>query len=133
MKKVSQQIHLLLDLGKRGEFVNADTLILLRYRRQLRIVCVDLSVFSIKSNQEVRNLDFVEILRNLLIRDISYLRSKSVFSQLRIDTQSLGFEFTDDLKRYFTAFKYRDKESAKLIQAGGYAYSFYIFLFKKII
>ncbi|MEO0840788.1 MAG: ATP-binding protein, partial [Cyanobacteria bacterium J06643_5] len=122
-----------LDLGKRGEFVNADTLILLRYRRQLRIVCVDLSVFSIKSNQEVRNLDFVEILRNLLIRDISYLRSKSVFSQLRIDTQSLGFEFTDDLKRYFTAFKYRDKESAKLIQAGGYAYSFYNFLKEKNI
>lgn len=117
-----------LDLGKKGEFVNADTLMLLRYRKQLRIVCVDLSVFSIKSNQEVRNLDFVEILRNLLVKDISYLRSKSVFSQLRIDTQSLGVEFTDDLKRYFTAFKYRDKESAKLIQAGGYAYSFYNFL-----
>ncbi len=76
----------------------------------------------------MKNLDFVEILRNLLIRDISYLRSKSVFSQLRIDTQSLGFEFNDDLKSYFTAFKYKDKESAKLIQAGGYAYSFYNFL-----
>ncbi len=117
-----------LDLGKKGEFVNADTLMLLRYRKQIRILCVDLSVFSIKSDREVKNLDFVEILRNLLIRDISYLRSKSVFSQLRIDTQSLGFEFNDDLKSYFTAFKYKDKESAKLIQAGGYAYSFYNFL-----
>ena len=116
------------DLGKKGEFVNADTLMLLRYRNKVRILCVDLSVFSIKSNQEVKNLDFVEILRNLLVRDISYLRSKSVFSQLRIDTQSLGFEFNDDLKKYFTAFKYRDKESAKLIQAGGYAYSFYNFI-----
>ncbi len=122
-----------LDLGKKGEFVNADTLILLRYRKQVRIICVDLSVFSIKSNQEVRNLDFVEILRNLLVRDISYLRSKSVFSQLRIDTQCLGVEFNDDLKKYFTAFKYRDKESAKLIQAGGYAYSFYNFLKDKNI
>jgi hypothetical protein len=122
-----------LDLGKKGEFVNADTLMLLRNRKQIRILCVDLSVFSIKSNREVQNLDFVEILRNLLIRDISYLRSKSVFSQLRIDTQSLGFEFTDDLKNYFTAFKYRDKESAKLIQAGGYAYSFYNFLKDKNI
>ncbi|MGB3754847.1 MAG: ATP-binding protein [Rivularia sp. (in: cyanobacteria)] len=121
------------DLGKKGEFVNADTLMLLRYRKQVRILCVDLSVFSIKSNQEVRNLDFVEILRNLLVRDISYLRSKSVFSQLRIDTQSLGFEFNDDLKKYFTAFKYRDKESAKLIQAGGYAYSFYNFIKDKNI
>ncbi|MEA5594812.1 ATP-binding protein [Rivularia sp. UHCC 0363] len=117
-----------LDLGKKGEFVNADTLMLLRCRKEVRILCVDLSVFSIKSDQEVKNLDFVEILRNLLIRDISYLRSKSVFSQLRIDTQSLGFEFNDDLKSYFTAFKYKDKESAKLIQAGGYAYSFYNFL-----
>ena len=91
-----------LDLGKKGEFVNADTLMLLRYRKQVRILCVDLSVFSIKSNQEVTNLDFVEILRNLLVKDISYLRSKSVFAQLRIDTQSLGFEFNDDLKKYFT-------------------------------
>ncbi|MEB3219739.1 MAG: helicase-related protein [Nostocales cyanobacterium 94392] len=117
-----------LDLGKKGEFVNADTLILLRYRKQVRILCVDLSIFSIKSNQEVQNLDFVEILRNSLVRDISYLRSKSIFAQLSIDTQSLDFEFTEDLKNYFTAFKYKDKESAKLIQAGGYVYSFYNFL-----
>ena len=116
------------DLGKKGEFVNADTLMLLRCRKQVRILCVDLSVFSIKSNQEVKNLDFVEILRNLLIKDISYLRSKSVFSQLSIDTQSLGFDFSSELKSYFTAFKYKDKESAKLIQAAGYAYSFYNFL-----
>lgn len=135
IERISKQYFWLdLDLGKKGEFVNADTLILLKYRRQLRIICVDLSVFSIKSNQEVRNLDFVEILRNLLVKDISYLRSKSVFSQLRIDTQSLGVEFNDDLNKYFTAFKYKDKESAKLIQAGGYAYSFYNFLKdKKII
>jgi len=117
-----------LDLGKKGEFVNADTLILLRYRKQVRILGVDLSIFSIKSNQEVQNLDFVEILRNSLVRDISYLRSKSIFAQLSIDTQSLDFEFTEDLKSYFTAFKYKDKESAKLIQAGGYIYSFYNFL-----
>ncbi len=39
-----------LDLGKKGEFVNADTLMLLRHRKQIRILCVDLSVFSIKSD-----------------------------------------------------------------------------------
>ncbi|MGB6297515.1 MAG: ATP-binding protein [Rivularia sp. (in: cyanobacteria)] len=134
IERISKQYFWLdLDLGKKGEFVNADTLILLKYRKQVRIICVDLSVFSIKSNQEVTNLDFVEILRNLLVKDISYLRSKSVFSQLRIDTQCLGVEFNDDLKKYFTAFKYKDKESAKLIQAGGYAYSFYHFLKKNKI
>jgi len=117
-----------LDIGKKGEFVNADTLMLLRYRRQIRVLCVDLSVFSIKSDEEVKNLDYIEIIRGLLIRDISYLGSKSVFSELRIDTESLGLEFSEDLKSYFTAFKYRDKESTKLIQAAGYAYSFYEFL-----
>lgn len=113
---------------RKGEFLKADTLMLLCYRRQFRILCVDLSVFSINSDDDIKDLNYVEILRRLLIRDISYLRSKSVFSNLRIDTSSLGLEFSEDLKSYFTAFKYGDKESAKLIQAAGYAYSFYGFL-----
>ena len=112
----------------KGEFLNADTLILLRHRRQYRVICVDLSVFSINSNDDVKNLDYIEIIRRLLMRDISYLRSKSVFSNLRIDTESLGLDFSEDLKSYFTAFKYKDKESAKLIQAAGYAHSFYNFM-----
>ena len=113
---------------RKGDFLNADTLILLRYRRHYRIVCVDLSVFSIKSDEDIQNLDYIEIIRRLLIRDISYLRSKSIFSNLRIDTESLGLNLSEDLKSYFTAFKYKDKEGTKLIQAGGYAYSFYKFL-----
>ena len=113
---------------QKGEFLNADTLILLRHRRQYRVICVDLSVFSINSNDDVKNLDYIEIIRRLLMRDISYLRSKSVFSNLRIDTESLGLDFSEDLKSYFTAFKYKDKESAKLIQAAGYAHSFYEFM-----
>lgn len=113
---------------QKGEFLNADTLILLRHRRQYRVICVDLSVFSINSNDDVKNLDYIEIIRRLLMRDISYLRSKSVFSNLRIDTESLGLDFSEDLKSYFTAFKYKDKESAKLIQAAGYVYSFYEFM-----
>ncbi len=113
---------------KKGEFLNADTLILLRHRRNYRAICVDLSVFSINSNQDIQNLDYIEIIRRLLIRDISYLRSKSVFSNLRIDTQTLGLEFSEDLKTYFTAFKYRDKESTKLIQAASYLHSFHEFL-----
>ncbi|MBW4669022.1 MAG: helicase [Cyanomargarita calcarea GSE-NOS-MK-12-04C] len=113
---------------EKGDFLNADTLLLLKYRRQYRIICVDLSIFSVNTDDDVRNLDYVEIIRRLLIKDISYLRSKSVFSNLRIDTESLGLDFSEDLKNYFTAFKFRDKESAKLIQAAGYAHSFYKFL-----
>jgi len=115
---------------QKGEFLNADTLMLLRYRQQYRILCVDLSIFSIQSDEDVSNLDYVEIMRRLLIRDINYLRSKSVFSNLRMDSKSLDFELSENLKSYFTAFKYRDKESTKLIQSAGYAYSFYGFLRK---
>ncbi|KYC36629.1 helicase [Scytonema hofmannii PCC 7110] len=125
---VEQYVWKELDMGKKGEFVNADTLILLRNRKQLKIVCVDLSVFSIKTEEEIKNLDYIEIIRRLLIRDVNYLRSKSVFSQLSIDTESLELDFSEDLKSYFTAFKYKDKESSKLIQAAGYLHSFYDFL-----
>ncbi|MFM6818630.1 MAG: helicase, partial [Dolichospermum sp.] len=58
----------------------------------------------------------------------NYIRSKSVFSSLRIDTESLNVDFSPALQEYFTAFKYHDKESAKLIQAAGYIYSFCQFL-----
>jgi hypothetical protein len=113
---------------EKGEFLKADTLILLRHRRKYRVICVDLSVFSLNTYEDLSNLNYIEILRRLLNREISYLRSKSVFSQLRIDTSCLDFQFSEDLKSYFTAFKYDDKESAKLIQAAGYAYSFSNFL-----
>ncbi|WP_460204069.1 helicase-related protein [Scytonema sp. NUACC21] len=113
---------------QKGDFLNADALLLLQYRRQYRILCVDLSVFSIQSDADIANIDYIEIIRRLLVRDISYLRSKSVFSKLCIDTESLDLELSENLKSYFTAFKYRDKESAKLIQAAGYAHSFYEFL-----
>lgn len=114
---------------KKGEFLQADTLILLQNGRDFRILCVDLSVFTPPlTSEKVDNLNEIEVMRKSLLREISYLRSKSVFSNLRIDTSTLGVDFSEDLKRYFTAFKYKDKESAKLIQAGSYAHSFYGFL-----
>ena len=128
IENISQYIE---SYTQTGEFLKADTLILLRYGgRHFRILCVDLSVFSIRTSEDVTNLDYLEIIRRLLRRDINYLRSKSVFSKLRIDTDSCDVQFSEGLKSYFTAFKYDDKESAKLIQAGGYAYSFYEFLRK---
>ncbi|WP_413174353.1 helicase-related protein [Anabaena azotica] len=112
----------------KGDFLNADSLILLKYRNNYRVICLDLSVFSIHTDEDIANIDYVEIIRRLLLRDINYIRSKSVFSSLRIDTESLGLDFSPSLKEYFTAFKSQDKESAKLIQAGGYIYSFCQFL-----
>src|SRR6476469_8705411 len=114
---------------EKGEILQADTLILLQNGKDFRILCVDLSVFTPPlTSEKVENLNEIEVMRKSLLREISYLRSKSVFSNLRIDTSTLGVDFSEDLKRYFTAFKYKDKESAKLIQAGSYAHSFYGFL-----
>jgi Helicase conserved C-terminal domain len=113
---------------KKGEFLNADTLVLLKLGKSYRILCIDLTVFGIRSQNDIQNIDYVEIIRNLLMRDVSYLSSKGVFSQLRLDTESVCFDISPDLIQYFNAFKYRDKETAKLIQAGGYIYSFYQFL-----
>ncbi len=118
---------------QKGEFLKADTLMLLRYRQQWRILAVDLSIFSVKSTQDLLNLEDSQLQnqRRLLRREISYLKSKSVFAKLRIDTganDELSFDFSENLTRYFTAFKREDKESAKLIQAGSYADSFYRFL-----
>ena len=114
--------------SKKGEFLQADTLMLLQYGNDFRILCVDLSVFSPMLAPQPEDINEIEVIRKYLIREISYLRSKSVFSNLRMDTSTLGVDFSEDLKRFFTAFKYKDKESTKLIQAGSYAHSFYGFL-----
>jgi hypothetical protein len=111
-----------------GEFLQADTLILLQYGNDFRILCVDLSVFSPMLAPKPEDINEIEAIRKYLLREINHLRSKSVFSNLRMDTSTLGVDFSEDLKRFFTAFKYKDKESTKLIQAGSYAHSFYGFL-----
>ncbi|MFM9268257.1 helicase-related protein [Tychonema sp. BBK16] len=113
---------------KKGEFLQADTLMLLQNGNDFRILCVDLSVFSPVLAPKTEDINEIEVIRKYLLREISYLRSKSVFSNLRMDTSTLGVDFSEDLKGYFTAFKYKDKESVKLIQAGSYAHSFYGFL-----
>jgi hypothetical protein len=114
---------------KTGEFLQADTLMLLQQGNDFRILCVDLSAFTPPlTSEKVDNLNEIEVMRKYLLREISYLRSKSVFSNLRMDTSTLGVDLSEDLKGYFTAFKYKDKESTKFIQAGSYAHSFYGFL-----
>ena len=131
---LSQFKDVAVDIGRykeKGEFLRADTLMLLQHRTEFRIFAVDQSIFSIKVDKDIRNLDEIEEMRRLLISEISYLRSKSYFSHLGIDTKTLELTFSEDLARFFTAFKREDKESAKLIQAGGYAYSFYGFLREK--
>jgi hypothetical protein len=131
---LSQFKNVAVDIGRykeKGEFLRADTLILLQHRTEFRILAVDQSIFSIKLGKDIRNLDEIEEMRRLLISEINYLRSKSFFSNLGIDTKTLELTFSEDLARFFTAFKREDKESAKLIQAGSYTHSFYGFLREK--
>ena len=123
-------------LGKKGEFLQADTLILLGDDQQLRIICVDMSIFSVASEKDLVPLNDNKLnnLRKILMMDIKHIHSKSVFSKLRIDTgntKDFDFVFSSDFKSFFTAFKRKDKETTKLIQAGAYAESFYNFLLKE--
>jgi hypothetical protein len=120
-----------LDLHQQtGRFLKADTLILLRLDHHWHLLCVDLSIFSVAPDEHLRDPNDTQVLRELLMRDLSYLRSKSVFANLSIDTASgsPNLAFSKDLDTYLTAFKHEDKESAKLIQAGSYAYDFYTVL-----
>lgn len=119
-----------------GNFLRADTLMLLKAGRQWRILCIDLSIFSLQHLSDLRDLGNVEELRRLLSREIRYRRSKSVFSDLSIDTaidNSAKHLLSSQLTTYFTAFKRADKETTKLIQAASYAYDFFKFLRHKNI
>ena len=120
----------------KGEFLNADTLLLLRDSNGWRLLCIDLSVFGLRTLRDTHDLSRVSSLRSMLLSEMRYLRSRSVFTNLSIDandgatTQEL---LSGQLKHYFTAFKRRDKETAKFIQAASYASSFYNFLLQKQI
>lgn len=122
------------EYSSKGNFLRADTLMLLRYRKQWRILCVDLSVFSLHSLQDASDLASIEKIRSILATELRYVRSKSAFTNLSIDTETASGEIlAGQLQHYFTAFKRQDKESVKLIQAASYAYSFYSFLKKQSI
>ena len=113
--------------GRMGRFLNADVLLLMRNEQQWHLLCIDLSIFSVTSEKNLHDPNSIQNIRKVLLHDLSYMRSKSVFTNLSIDTSegTSGFKFSQGLKTYFTAFKYKDKETAKLIQAGSYAYDFY--------
>jgi len=96
-----------------------------RARRHWRLLCLDFSVHSLSMGQ-LSDPNQIEALRLQLVSEWSYLRTRGIFSNLGYDiTEGLPeMLFARGLEDYLTAFKKRDKESAKLIQAGGYAYDF---------
>ncbi|HAO13526.1 MAG TPA: helicase, partial [Planktothrix sp. UBA8407] len=113
-----------------GEFLKADTLLLIRYRDQYRILVVDLSTFTTSAIYSIQDIKNIETLKNLLKQELNYIRSKSQFCGLEIDTgETNNYEvFSQKLERYFYAFSTKDKEAVKVIQSCSYAWSFYNFL-----
>jgi hypothetical protein len=114
--------------SQRGEFLKADSLIYFRYRHQVRILVIDYSIFAIKSIRDLADLNNIEVLRQILLGNISYLKSKSVFANLGIDSKNSHVVFPESLAKYYQAFVAKDKETIKTIQAGSYAYSFWNWL-----
>ncbi len=114
--------------SQKGEFLNADSLIYFRQKNQVRILTIDYSIFSIKSIRDLADLNNIEVLRQILLSNISYLKSKSVFANLGLDSQTNQFFISDSLSQYYKAFAYKDKETIKMIQAGSYGYSFWNWL-----
>ncbi|MDJ0535870.1 MAG: helicase-related protein [Xenococcaceae cyanobacterium MO_207.B15] len=114
--------------SKTGEFLKADSLVYFRYKDQVRILVLDYSIYAIKSIRNLEDLNSVEVLRQILLSNISYLKSKSVFANLGLDSKTNQFLFSESLSRYYKAFVCKDKETIKAIQAGSYAYSFWSWL-----
>ena len=113
---------------EKGEFLKADSLVYFRYKQQVRILVIDYSIFTIKSIRDLTDLNNIEVLRQILLSNISYLKSKSVFANLGLDSQNDHFLFSESLSQYYKAFVCKDKETIKAIQAGSYAYSFWNWL-----
>lgn len=118
-----------------GEFLKADTLLLLRYLGKYRILVVDLSTFTTSAIHSIIDLNDIQSLEGALRQELNYVRSKSNFCGLGIDTGNSGDKnnklneiFAKELTQYFSAFTTKDKESMKVIQACSYAWSFYNFL-----
>ena len=113
---------------QKGEFLKADSLIYFRYKHQVRILVIDYSIFTIQSIRDIKDLKNIEVLRQILLSNLSYLKSKSVFANLGLDSKSDRFLFSESLSQYYKAFARKDKETIKMIQAGSYAYSFWNWL-----
>ncbi len=101
-------------------------------KRHWRIVCLDFSIHSLTTGK-LRDPNHIVTARQQLLSELGYLRTRGVFSNLGYDVAEGLPEmlFSRGLEEYLTAFKKKDKESAKLIQAGGYAYDFYQLLCQK--
>ncbi|PLS76855.1 MAG: hypothetical protein CYG59_26885, partial [Chloroflexi bacterium] len=108
----------------RGQFLHADTLLWLQCRDHDRLLVIDLSTFQTTAVEQLADPQSVESARVMLQQEIAHLRTRSAFADLSLDLGALDISFSEGLGRVLAAVARRDKEVAKLIQAGSYAASF---------
>ncbi|MDJ0843616.1 MAG: helicase, partial [Crocosphaera sp.] len=72
----------------KGEFLKADSLTLIQYKDRKYIISIDYSIFAIREIQDLDNLHSVEVLKRILLKEIAYLRKKSVFATLGLDSET---------------------------------------------
>jgi hypothetical protein len=109
---------------QRGQFLNADIIMLFQLPNKYRVLVIDVGLFSVADIAHVPDLHDVSIIKKRLISTYHYLCEKTAFEHLNIDSDKAGIHFSSKLADYFEAFARDDKDSYKMIQAGGYAYSF---------
>ncbi|MDM8560230.1 helicase-related protein [Candidatus Parabeggiatoa sp. HSG14] len=108
----------------RGQFLNADIIMLFQLFDRYRVVVIDVGLFSVANINQVPDFNEVVTIKQRLVSTYNYLRQKTAFEHLNIDSDKAGIRFSPELKNYFEAFSRDDKDSYKMIQAGGYADSF---------
>lgn len=108
-----------------GDFFKADTIMLFHWRDKYRVVVIDVGLFSVADINHVPNLQDVPAIKQRLLSTYHYMREKTAFESINIESEKVGISsYSPKLKDYFEAFSRDDKDTEKMIQAGGYAYSF---------
>ncbi|HIE02510.1 MAG TPA: hypothetical protein EYP59_19870 [Thiotrichaceae bacterium] len=109
---------------QRGQFLNADIIMLFHLHDRYRIVVIDVGLFSVADITQVPDLQDVSIVKQRLFTTYGYMCQKTAFEQILMDSDKAGIHYSAELADYFEAFSRDDKDSYKMIQAGGYAHSF---------
>jgi len=108
----------------RGQFLKADIIMLFQLLDRYRVVVIDVGLFSVAAISQVPDLSDVRVIKQRLRSTYQYMRQKTVFEHLSIDSEKADIHYSPKLAEYFAAFSRDDKDTEKMIQAGGYAHSF---------
>jgi hypothetical protein len=107
-----------------GQFLKADIIMLFQMRDKYRVVVIDVGLFSVPDITYVPDLRDVPAIKKRLRTTYHYMREKTAFESISIDSDKAGIPFSEKFSEFFEAFSRDDKDTEKMIQAGSYAYSF---------